>query len=214
MLHLSHWNLLVYLEDYIDLRGYPPSMDEMMAAMKKSRGAIQNSLNHLELEGYIERECGKPRTIKILKSSRDSIPINQGGNPVSQNGIPIWGTIAAGYLTESFTDNYAKLPIFSPMLKPGDFALRVAGDSMIGDHITDDSFVIMRPVDDPDLLKDGEIVAAWVEGRGTTLKHFYRNGDYVSLVASNPKYPQIVINTEECQVVIQGILVFKWQGYP
>lgn len=79
---------------------------------------------------------------------------------------------------------------------------------MIGDHITDGSFVIMRPVSGLAALKDGEIVAAWVEGRGTTLKHFYREGNHISLIASNPNYPPIIVDAEECRVEVQGVLLW------
>jgi hypothetical protein len=58
-----HLKLLAYLEDYIQLHGYSPVIDEMMAAMEKPRGAIQNSLKYLEREGYIERCYGKARAI-------------------------------------------------------------------------------------------------------------------------------------------------------
>jgi repressor LexA len=194
-----HLRLLAYLEDYIQLHGYSPVIDEMMAAMEKPRGAIQNSLKYLEREGYIERRYGKARAIRVLKPN--------------QGGIPIWGTIAAGYLSEVFTDRREMLPISSPKLRPGDFALQVAGDSMIGDHIPDGSFVVMRPLLNPDVLKNGDIVAAWVEGQGTTLKHFYRNGNQISLIASNPRYPQITVDTQECRVEVQGILLWVLREY-
>lgn len=194
-----HLKLLVYLEDYIQLHAYSPVIDEMMVAMEKPRGAIQNSLKYLERESYIERQYGKARAIRILKSS--------------QGGIPIWGTIAAGYLSEVFTDDQDRLPISSPWLRPGDFALRVTGDSMIGDHIPDGSFAIMRPMSDPSALKKGEIVAAWVEGRGTTLKHFYHEDKHISLIASNPNYPPITVDAEECQVKVQGVLLWVLQEW-
>lgn len=187
-----HLRLLEYLEAYIQLHSYSPVIDEMMAAMEKPRGAIQNSLRYLEREGYIERRYGKARAIRILKSNR--------------GGIPISGTIAAGYLSEVFTDSQDVLPISSPKLKPGDFALQ-------GDYILDGSFVIMRPVSDLAALKDGEIVAAWVEGKGTTLKHFYREGKHISLIASNPNYPPITVDAEECRVEVQGVLLWVLQEY-
>jgi repressor LexA len=195
----SHLKLLAYLEAYIQLHGYSPAIDEMITAVEKPRGAIQNSLKYLEREGYIERIYGKARAIRILKST--------------QVGIPIWGTIAAGYLSEVFTDGREMLPISSPKLKPGDFALQVAGDSMIGDHIPDGSFVIMRPESNLAALKNGEIVAAWVEGRGTTLKHFYREGKYISLIASNSNYPPVIVDTEECRVEVQGVLLWVLQEW-
>ena len=194
-----HLTLLAYLEDYIQLHGYSPVIDEMMATMEKPRGAIQNSLKYLKREGYIERRYGKARAIRILKPNQD--------------GIPIWGAIAAGYLSEVFTDRREMLPISSPKLRPGDFALQVAGDSMIGDHIPDGSFVVMRPLLDPDVLKNGGIVAAWVEGPGTTLKHLYPCGNQISLIASNPRYPQITVDTQECRVEVQGILLWVLREY-
>ncbi len=192
-----HLKLLEYLAGYLQQHGYAPVIDEMMVALKKSRSAIQHSLKCLEQSGHIERQPGKARAIKILQ-------------PV-QDGIPIWGTIAAGYLTEVFTENRDILPITSPKLKLEDFALQVVGDSMVGDHIPDGSFVIMRPVSDTGSLKNGEIVAAYVEGRGTTLKHIYRKEHHVSLVASNPNYLPIEIDTNECRVDVQGLLLMVWR---
>lgn len=204
-----HLNLLTYIERYIREHGYSPSIDEMMVAVEKPRGAIQHSLRWLEREAWIERKPGKARAIRLLRSEQ---PQSDSAQPEVE-GVPIWGTIAAGYLTEVFSDRFDLLPIASPKLKSGDFALQVSGDSMIGDHILDGSFVVMRPVADPSTLRDGVIVAAWVEGRGTTLKHFHRDGDIISLVASNPQYPPIEIDTQENRVEVQGLLVYVWREW-
>jgi len=139
--HDAHFKILEFAEEYLQRHGCSPSIDEMMHAAGKSRGAVQNSLKWLATAGYIERQGRKARAIRVLRS------ITQ------KTGIPVWGTIAAGYLTEVFTDNRETLPLFSPILKPGDFALRVEGDSMIGDYIPNGAFVIMRPLADPSTLK-------------------------------------------------------------
>jgi repressor LexA len=187
-----HLNLLQYLENYEAKFGRSPVIDDMVSELGKSRSAIQNSLKYLETKGCISRERGKARTIKLL--------------PSAQNGILIWGSIAAGYLTEAFTDNQDVLPMSSPKLKPGDFALKVTGDSMIGDHIQDGSYVVMRQWKECGEPKNGTIVAAWVEGFGTTLKHFYRDGKFIVLKASNPVYSPISIDTSISDFKIQGIL--------
>lgn len=197
LLPTPHLNLFKYLENYIQHHGYGPVIDEMMVAMKKSRGAIQNSLQYLERERYIERERGKARAMRILKPT--------------QSGIPIWGTIAAGYLTEACTNGQDFLSLSGPNFQPDDFALQVDGDSMVNDGIADGAFVIMRPVSDSSLVKNGEIVAALVEGQGTTLKRFYRDGDQILLIAANPKYTPFRIDTKDCPVQIQGVLVSIWQ---
>jgi repressor LexA len=194
-----HLKLFKYIENYDREHGLRPVIDEMMIALNKSRSAIQNSLQYLETEGYISRERGKARTIKLL--------------PSAQNGILIWGSIAAGYLTEAFTDNQDVLPMSSPKLKPGDFALKVTGDSMIGDHIQDGSYVVMRQWKECGEPKNGTIVAVWVEGFGTTLKHFYRDEKFIVLKASNPVYSPISIDTSISDFKIQGILAFTWKEW-
>lgn len=69
----------------------------------------------------------------------------------------------------------------------------------------------MRPVSEPDQLKNGTIVAARVDGYGTTLKRFYRRGDHVTLKPANPKYKPIEVAA--MQVQVQGALIGVWRGY-
>jgi repressor LexA len=101
--------------------------------------------------------------------------------------------------------------VSSTFRKPGHFALRVIGDSMIEDLIAEGDFVIMRPVPDPEQLKNGLIVAARVEGHGTTLKRCYRNGVQVTLKPANSKYQPIEVMANSVQV--QGVLVGVWRNY-
>ena len=82
---------------------------------------------------------------------------------------------------------------------------------MIEDLIAEGDVVIMRPVPDPEQLKNGLIVAARVEGYGTTLKRFYRRGEQVTLKPANPKYQPIEVTANSVQV--QGVLVGVWRGY-
>ncbi len=79
-------------------------------------------------------------------------------------------------MVESFTDHQPELLLDLPQKfkKPGNYALRVIGDSMINAHILPEDIVILRPEVDPQQLKAGSIVAARVEGEGVTLKHFYQ----------------------------------------
>jgi len=71
--------------------------------------------------------------------------------------------------------------------------------------------VLMRPVPEPDQLKNGTIVAARVEGHGTTLKRFYRQGDRVTLKPANVKYNPIEVSALSVQV--QGALIGVWRCY-
>lgn len=187
-----------WLVDYIHQHHYSPSIRQMMQAMNlKSPAPIQSRLEHLRTKGYIAWTEGKARTIRILKEDN--------------KGVPILGAIAAGGLVESFPDTLEHLDLSGLFLQPNYFALRVRGDSMIGALIDSGDVVIMKPVADPKSLKNGTIVAARVEGDGTTLKYFYLNGKQVTLKPANPNYPPIQVPAAKVQV--QGALVGVWRGY-
>ncbi len=158
---------------------------------------MQSRLEHLRAKGYIEWTEGRARTIRISQSVR--------------SGVPVLGAIAAGGLIEPFTDTVEQIDFMHQFVPPQTFALRVMGDSMIDEHITEGDLVLMRPVLEPDQLKNGTIVAAMVNGHGTTLKHFYRQGDRVTLKPANAKYKPIEVKAMEVQV--QGALIGVWRGY-
>lgn len=187
-----------WLAAYIQQHQHSPSIRQMMQAMKlKSPAPVQSRLEHLRLKGYIEWTEGKARTIRIVQNARQ--------------GVPVLGAIAAGGLLEPFTDTVEHLDFSSMLLPPQTFALRVTGDSMIEDLITEGDVVLMRPVSEPDHLKNGTIVAARVDGYGTTLKRFYRRGDQVTLKPANSNYKPIEVTA--MQVQVQGALIGVWRSY-
>jgi repressor LexA len=185
-----------WLVEYIRQNQHSPSIRQMMRAMGlKSPAPIQSRLEHLRAKGYISWTEGRARTIRLLQPQ----------------GLPILGAIAAGSVVEAFPDAEEYLDFASALLRPGDFALKVRGDSMIDALIDSGDVVIMRPVQDQKVIKDGTIVAARVEGEGTTLKYYHRKGSKVSLKPANPRYP--VMEFPGHQVQVQGILVGVWRGY-
>ncbi|HEY9735379.1 MAG TPA: transcriptional repressor LexA [Trichocoleus sp.] len=184
-----------WLIDYIREHQHSPSIRQMMRAMGlKSPAPIQSRLEHLKNKGYIEWSEGKARTIRVREQAR---------------GVPILGTIAAGFVNEVFTDAVERLDLTGLPIKTNDYALKVTGDSMIGEQICDGDVVIMRPIPDPKSLREGTIVAARVES-GTTLKSFYRRGDLVQLKPANPDYPIMEFPAEAVEV--QGRLIAVWRG--
>lgn len=188
--------LFDWLVEYIKQNQHSPSIRQMMRAMGlKSPAPIQSRLEHLRAKGYIDWTEGRARTIRILRPQ----------------GLPIVGAIAAGSVVESYTDAVEQLDFSSSFLKPGDYALRVRGDSMIGALIADGDVVIMRPVQDPKTVKNGTIVAARVNGDGHTLKYYNRKANQVKLEPANSNYP--VIEASANEVVVQGVLVAVWRGY-
>ncbi|MEO1208129.1 MAG: transcriptional repressor LexA [Cyanobacteria bacterium J06638_20] len=186
-----------WLVEYIRENQHSPSIRQMMKAMGlKSPAPIQSRLEHLRTKGYIAWTEGKARTIRLLHAP--------------ERGIPIMGEVFAGGLFEPATEQGEYLDIVGSHLRPGDYALRVSGDSMIEAMIADGDIVIMRPVPEQDRVKNGTIVAARVEGMGNTLKYFNRRGNKVTLKPGNTKYDPI--DAVASEVSIQGILVGVWRG--
>jgi len=190
--------LYEWLVDYIRENQHSPSIRQMMKAMGlKSPAPIQSRLEHLRSKGYIDWTEGKARTIRLLHST--------------ERGVPIMGEVFAGEVREPMTDAAEYLDIAGMQLRPGDYALRVNGDSMIEAMIADGDVVIMRPTPEQDRVKNGTIVAARVEGSGNTLKYFHRRGNKITLKPANPNYEPIEAPASD--VNIQGILVGVWRGF-
>lgn len=188
-----------WLVDYIRTTQHAPSIRQMMKAMNlRSPAPVQSRLERLRTKGYIDWTDGKARTLRILNSEQ-------------MHGIPVLGAIAAGGLVEPFTETEERLDLSGLFQQSKCFALRVTGDSMIEDLITEGDFAIMRSPSPDEQLKDGEIVAARVDGHGTTLKRFYQQEDKVMLKPSNAHYQPIEVMASAVEV--QGVLVGVWRGY-
>ena len=187
-----------WLADYIGSHQHSPSIRQMMAAMGlRSPAPIQSRLRHLQQKGWITWQEGQARTLQLL------------GNLAAEAGVPVLGSVAAGGLVEAFDDVQEVLDL-DPVLKTkGLYALTVNGDSMVDAHIADGDVVLMEPVVDPRALRDGSVVSALVAGSGTTLKHFHRQKDQVTLAAANEAYEPIVLSADQVQV--QGRLVAVWR---
>ena len=185
-----------WLADYILGHHHSPSIRQMMEAMGlRSPAPIQSRLRHLQQKGWITWQEGQARTLQLLEAD--------------PGGIPVLGAVAAGGLVETFNDLQERLDLTPVLDTRGLFALTVNGDSMVEAHIAAGDVVLMEPVLDAAQLRNGTIVSAMVAGSGTTLKHFHRRGDQVTLEAANPAYEPIVLPAD--QVSVQGRLVAVWR---
>lgn len=186
-----------WLVEYIRSTQHAPSIRQMMKAMNlRSPAPVQSRLERLRNKGYIDWIDGKARTIRILHQP--------------DKGLPIEGAIAAGGLVEPFADEKAKLDLSELFTRSDCYVLRVVGDSMIEDSISEGDYAIVRSLTSQQDVKNGDIVAARVPGHGTTLKRFYQDRDSVTLKPSNSKYEPIKVEADAVEV--QGILVGVWRS--
>jgi repressor LexA len=179
------------LRRWIDCYGYAPTIRELKTALHAtSTSLVQDLLKRLQEKGYIERQYGRARAIRLLSTE-----------------LPLRGVIQAGYLTEhpaSYTD---RVYLDGKCYKKGDYALQVYGDSMADAQILDGDMVVIRPTQDLWAIRPGQIAVVWIEGEGTTLKHvYYAEGDkQITLKPANPTHEMRTL--ERYQVGLQGIQV-------
>ena len=217
-LHKTHKAVYAFIRSYSRRHQFSPTMREIESRLKRSRGSVQNSIKRLEEEGYITSQKGKSRSIALVKQKAKKTPSSAPSVPslpavplaITYQGLPVKGEIAAGFCHEPFTEVNDFLN-FETSCQSSDYVLKVSGDSMIDAGILDGAYVGIRPVSDAYQPKPGEIVAVWVEGQGTTLKHFYQKGSIVILEAANSQYEPMLFDLETCELKIQGTHLFTWQ---
>lgn len=116
-------------------------------------------------------------------------------------GLPVLGYVQAGFPSPAEEELIDTLSLDDYLIRNPDqsFMLKVTGDSMIEAGIQPGDIVI---IEKGEQAKTGDIVLAQVD-RDWTLKYFKKYKNKVSLVAANPKYPEIHPKEE---LVIGGVV--------
>jgi repressor LexA len=144
-------------------------------------------------KGWLVAESGKARSLRLANAVKAVARVVE---------IPLFGSIPAGFGREREQESDESVPVtiesigFNPTRNT--FALRVAGDSMIGKHICDGDIAVFEHGAEP---RPGQIVAALID-RKNTLKTFVVKNGKPFLKAENPKYPDLIPSEE---LVIQGV---------
>lgn len=209
--------------------GYPPSIREICDKANISSTSVVNYyLDQLEEMGYIERDEGVSRGIRLLKPAGSLANQFQGvvrsASQTAQNvgraigemlQVPLMGRIVAGAPIPvppsdfSYFDAESMVDVASSLLPSSEkgtslFALEVQGDSMIDAMVYDGDIVIMKPANE---ARNGEMVAVWLKDRDeTTLKYFYLEKGRVRLQPANRTMQPIYIDDPSI-VEIQGKVI-------
>ncbi|MCL2486777.1 MAG: transcriptional repressor LexA [Oscillospiraceae bacterium] len=185
--------------EYLKLRsregGGSPSVREIGAAVGlKSTSSVQNNLIALDVAGYITRDAGLNRSIRLT----DEPPVVQ---------VPLLGKVTAGMPVLAFEELVASIPFPADHGQGGDlFALRVMGDSMVNAGILDGDIVIAEKVAS---VHNGEIVVALIDDEAT-VKRIYREVDHVRLQPENDLYEPIY--SRDVSVLGRVIACIRYYG--
>ena len=209
--------ILEKIKNFMVENSYPPTIRDIAREFGfSSPKAVTDHLKSLERKGFIERNS-LARSIKLTGKALDMLdglvawrnkgqgPSNLLGYPTNLSNLhsstnpesagiiylPLVGKVAAGnpILAQENISEY--IPVSSSLFgaKKADFALKVKGDSMTGDHILDGDIIIARSQNTAD---NGDIVVALI-GDEAVVKKIYRSKDKVELRSSNPAYLPIEI---------------------
>ncbi|HEU0053203.1 MAG TPA: transcriptional repressor LexA [Longimicrobium sp.] len=176
-----------YLVDYLKENTYQPSIREIGKRFGiKSTKTVSEHLQSLADKGHIERDASRSRGVKILG-------MNLGPEVLS---VPAYGRIAAGVPALLRDDVTGVYEIDRKLVGSADaFFLKVRGDSMEGMGILDGDMVVVEPVEIED-LRNGEIVAARLDGDATVKRYFAKDGKVV-LEPANTNYAPILVHEHE-----------------
>lgn len=193
--------ILSFLTEYTDARGYAPSFEEIASRFNyNSLATVHEHLTNLERKGYIRRSYNESRAIEILPSEAFQRAVE----------LPLLGLVAAGSPIEALSHQETIAVPDAFLRRSGShYVLRVRGESMIDDHIEDGDYVV---VNERQTADNGEMVIAMLEDAGATVKRYYRERDgRIRLQPANETMQPMYVHEDD--VRIQGIVVGVLRRY-
>jgi len=143
--------VLQYIYEEVQEKGYPPTVREIGNAVKlSSTSTVHGHLSRLEKNGFIQRDPTKPRAIELTQAGLDKLGI-------LSDKMPLLGTVTAGapiLAVEEATD-YFPVPPDLQSNAGSLFMLKIRGESMIDAGIFDGDSVIVRK---QNTAENGDIV--------------------------------------------------------
>ena len=180
-----------FINTYIAENGISPTIEEIRKKLKlKAVSTIHEHINSLKEKGYLSKSENSARSLFLKKEIKSIVE------------IPIIGRIAAGCPIEAIENFENTISIVSPNIKTseGYYALRVVGDSMIGEGIFDGDMVVIKK---QSVADNGQTVVAIIDDNKATLKKLYREKNRIRLEPRNPRM-QSLFRTD---VEIRGVVV-------
>ena len=184
----------------MDDKGYAPSVRDIQNALGiKSTATVHSYLNKLEDKGYIQKEQGKSRTLRLGSDT-----------PTPSQGtvrVPVVGQVAAGLpiLAEQNYDGYVDFCPQRGLSRAELFALRIKGESMIEAGIMNGDYVIVSRTS---YVENGDIAVLLLDDEAT-VKTFYRENGAFRLQPENHTMKPIITK----EVYILGKVIANIRYY-
>jgi repressor LexA len=190
--------MLDFLRQYIDEHGYAPTLEEIGRHFALgSLATVHKHLQNLERKGLIRRLANRSRALEVMAEDGAGVAVT----------VPLLGVVAAGTPIEPI-EEAESVTLPEDLLGRGEtFALRVRGDSMIGDGILDGDLIVVESRSE---VANGTTVVALVRGEAT-VKRLFRERGRVRLVPANDRIAPIV--AREGDVEVRGAVIAVLRRY-
>ena len=184
--------IIEFVNEWYREHNASPSGRKIAAGTGIPLTTVQRMLNTLSESGTIDYDGQTVVTELSRKASEET------------TAVGIIGSIPCGNLAleEEAVEEIVQLPV-SLFGRGSLFLLHARGDSMTGAGIDDGDLVLVRKQEE---AHNGDIVVAFIEGEGNTLKRYRKYGRTVFLHPENPKYTDIPLNSGRIQGVAVSVI--------
>lgn len=201
------FQIMDFMYDQIELKGYPPTVREICDAVGlTSTATVHARLKKIETLGYIRKEGSKNRSITLTDKYMYERGKSEKGFEREYDDeylrVPVLGKVTAGNpITAVQEMDYETFPLPMEFANNKElFILKVSGESMINAAILDGDFIIVQQQPN---ANNGDIVVAMVNDDEATVKTFYKEKGHFRLQPENDTMEPIIVD----QVSILGKVV-------
>ena len=186
--------IMEFIQQFRDERGISPTLEEIASNFGVTKITVYEHINQLERKGALKREKFRARSIELIAAVEER---------KARYSMPLMGNFREGLPIEA-TDEREDLNI-SEMLPYGRnfFALRVRGNELQQDHLTDGDLIIAEKRESVD---DGEVVVAVLNGGKACIKKLYREEGQIRLQSPNGSLESLMVPHADIRGVVVGVL--------
>jgi repressor LexA len=175
--------------------GYAPSLTEIGEAFGVSTvSTIHKHISNLVEKGLLKHSKGVARSLELMKVKIGEL-----------TAVPLVGIIAAGKPIEAIEipDEVVEIAKDRRFQDGELYALKVKGNSMIGDGIFDGDIAIIKK---QEWAANGDTAVAIIDDNEATLKKFYKERGQIRLQPSNPTFQPIFRKNVEVRGIVVKII--------
>ena len=186
--------IMEFIQQFRDERGISPTLEEIASNFGVTKITVYEHINQLERKGALKREKFRARSIELITSVEER---------KARYSMPLMGNFREGLPIEA-TEEREDFNI-SEMLPYGRnfFALRVCGNDLKQDHLTDGDLIIAEKRES---VHNGDVVVAVLNGGKACIKKLYREEGHIRLQSPNGSLESTMVPSADVRGVVVGVL--------